>query len=141
MVKISKRFNIPDHEIHFTFSRSSGPGGQNVNKVNTKATLRFNLEATRAFPQEVKKKLRRRLSSRINQKGVITLSSDRFRSQRANREDVLQRFIRLLEEGLKEKPVRKKTTISQAAKERRLRQKHHRAKIKKARKKDFLNDW
>ncbi|NPA94199.1 MAG: aminoacyl-tRNA hydrolase [Thermodesulfobacteria bacterium] len=141
MIKISNKFSIPEHEIHFIFSRSSGPGGQNVNKVNTKATLRFDLDGSRAFPPEIKRKLRRRLSSRINQKGILTLSSDRFRSQRANREDVLQRFIQLLEEGLKEKPVRKKTTISRAAKERRLRQKHHRSQIKKARKKDFSNEW
>ncbi len=141
MVKITKKLEIPDEEIRFTFSRSSGPGGQNVNKVNTKATLRFDINSTKGLTPEQKKVLKRRLNNRISQNGVLTVSSDRFRSQRANREEALRRFVELLNQALKPRPKRKKTSVPRAARERRLREKKHRSRIKAARRKDLSGEW
>ncbi len=141
MVKITQKLEIPDEEIRFTFSRSSGPGGQNVNKVNTKATLRFDIDSTKSLTPEQKKVLKRRLHNRISRNGVLTVSSDRFRSQRANREEALRRFVELLNQALKPRPKRKKTSIPRAARERRLREKKHRSRIKAARRKDLSSEW
>ncbi len=141
MVKITKKLEIPDEEIRFTFSRSSGPGGQNVNKVNTKATLRFDINSSKGLTPEQKKVLKRRLHNRISQNGVLTVSSDRFRSQRANREEALRRFAELLNQALKPRPKRKKTSVPRAARERRLREKKHRSRIKAARRKDISGEW
>ncbi len=141
MVKITKKLEIPDEEIRFTFSRSSGPGGQNVNKVNTKATLRFEINSSKGLTPEQKKVLKRRLHNRISQNGVLTVSSDRFRSQRANREEALRRFVELLTKALKPRPKRKKTSVPRAARERRLREKKHRSRIKAARRKDLSGEW
>ncbi len=136
MVKINN-IKIPDNEIRFIFSRSSGPGGQNVNKVNTKATVKFDIMASKALGLEQKERIRKRLSGRISRNGILTVSSDRFRSQQANRKDALDRLSRLLSEALRVKPKRKKTSIPKAAKERRLREKRHRGEIKKTRRKDY----
>ena len=136
MIKIDN-INIPDNEIRFIFSRSSGPGGQNVNKVNTKATVKFDIMASNALNPEQKERIRKRLSSRISRNGILTVSPDRFRSQQANRKDALERLSRLLSEALRVKPKRKKTSVPKAAKERRLREKRHRGEIKKTRRKDY----
>ncbi len=141
MVKITKKLEIPHEEIRFTFSRSSGPGGQNVNKVNTKATLRFDIDSTKGLTPEQKRVVKRRLHNRISQNGVLTVSSDRFRSQRANREEALRRFVELLSQALKTRPRRKKTSVPRAARERRLREKKHRSRVKAARRKDLSDQW
>ncbi len=140
-MKILKHTVIPDREIRFIFSRSRGPGGQNVNKVNTKATAIFDVMASKGLSVAQKERIKKKLSSRLSRNGILVVSSDRFRSQKANREDALKRIASILEEALKERPKRKRTTVSASAKERRLREKKHRSRIKKARKKDFLKEW
>ncbi len=140
-LKINSKICIPQKEIRLTYSRSSGPGGQNVNKLNTKATLRFDINKSRAFDLEEKKRIKKRLAARITRNGILTLWSDRFRSQKANRKDVLEKFADLLQWALRERPARKKTAPSKAAKEKRLAEKRHRSKIKQARKKDLIKDW
>ncbi len=140
-MKILKHTVIPDREIRFIFSRSRGPGGQNVNKVNTKATAIFDVMASKGLSVAQKERIKKKLSSRLSRNGILVVSSDRFRSQKANREDALKRIASILKEALKERPKRKRTTVSASAKERRLREKKHRSRIKKARKKDFLKEW
>ncbi len=141
MVQITKKLEIPDKEIRFTFSRSRGPGGQNVNKVNTRATLRFDISSSSSLTPEQKRALKKKLHNRITKNGVLTISSDRFRSQKANREDSLRRFVELLALALKPNPKRKKTSVPLALKERRLKEKKHRSMIKKERSKNFLKEW
>src|SRR5689334_21239354 len=83
-------------EMEFSYSRSSGPGGQNVNKVNSKATLRWSLLKSPSFSEEAKVYLRERLKSVLTNEGEVVISSDRLRDQIRNREDCIQKFRELL---------------------------------------------
>lgn len=133
MLNIPGKLAIPESELRFTFSRSSGPGGQNVNKVESRVTLWFDIDASPSLTRSQKQKIRSRLASRINEAGFLSLSSSRHRTQKANREDVMQRLQALMEEAFKERPVRKKTRIPRRAKEKRLRAKKRKSMIKSLR--------
>ena len=124
---------IPLSEISFTFSRSSGKGGQHVNKVNSRVTLWFDLNGSASLTPEQKQLIRKRLAGRINKQGVLQLDADRRRSQGANREDALSRFASLLRAALHVNKVRRKTKPSRGAKKRRLQQKKQRSQLKKQR--------
>ncbi|HID96695.1 MAG TPA: aminoacyl-tRNA hydrolase [Thermodesulfobacteriaceae bacterium] len=133
MIIINEKLAIPKREIRFTFSRSSDPGGQNVNKVSTRASLLFDVDRSLSLSLEHKARIRNRLTSRIRHKGILRITAGNQRSQKANRDAALKCFVRLLASALREKPPRKKTTVSKAAKEKRLQGKKHRSRIKQAR--------
>ncbi len=135
MIKINNSLSLPDDEIRFTFSRSGGPGGQNVNKVNTKATLWFDVVGSSTLTEIQKEKILQRLGNRISNNGVLQVVSMQARTQLANREEALQRFVGLLAGSLVEKPVRKKTRVSKGAKERRLQAKKRKSSLKQTRSK------
>jgi ribosome-associated protein len=138
---ITPSLAVPLAELRFTFSRSSGKGGQHVNKVNSRVTLWFDLEASKTFTPSQKNRIRERLGGRINKQGVLQLDADRRRSQGANREDALTRFAALLRAALHVDKKRRKTKPTQGAKKRRLKQKKQRSQLKKQRgKKDFSSD-
>lgn len=141
MIRINDSLEIPERELRFTFSRSSGPGGQNVNKVSTKVTLRFDINRTRGLSDEQKARIKRRLASRISRNGVLRVTAGYHRTQKANREAAVKRFSQLLASALATNPPRKRTGISRAAKERRLKAKRHRSRIKQARSKRIEPDW
>ena len=130
MIEINNGLSLPDDEIRFTFSRSGGPGGQNVNKLNTRATLWFDVAGSPTLSESQRNKILRRLGNRISNDGVLQVVSMQSRSQLTNREDALQRFAGLLAGALVEKPVRKKTRVSKGAKERRLQAKKRKGTIK-----------
>ncbi|MFW8601997.1 alternative ribosome rescue aminoacyl-tRNA hydrolase ArfB [Desulfobacterota bacterium M19] len=130
MLKITPNLNIPLSELSFTFSRSSGPGGQHVNKVNSRVTLWFNIQQSPSLSETQKNTLSQKLTGRINRHGRLWLVSDRHRAQMANRQDVLLKFCDLLREGLKTKPRRKKTRVTRAAREHRLKLKKNRSRLK-----------
>ncbi len=127
---ITSTVRIPLSEISFSFSRSSGSGGQHVNKVNTRVTLRFDVAASAHLTGEQKNLVRRRLAGRINREGVLLLHADQRRSQRANREEVLERFAVLLRRALHQDKVRRRTRPGRSARERRLKAKKLRGRIK-----------
>ena len=133
MIPIDDTLAIPDEEVAFATSRSGGPGGQNVNKLETRVTLRFDLSGSAALSEEQKARLRERLATRITRDGVLQVSSQKHRSQGANREAAVERFAELLRENLREEPPRKKTRPSRAAKARRLDEKRRQSQRKRER--------
>jgi len=138
MVEIKKNLFIREDELVFKFSRSSGPGGQNVNKLNTRVTLFFDVANASAFSDEQKKRILRRLATRADRNGVIRVVSQKYRTQKANRRVAIDRLVELLRDVLKKKPVRKKTKVPQWAKQKRLEQKKRRSMLKRQRgEKDF----
>jgi ribosome-associated protein len=129
---------ILDDELVFKASRSSGPGGQNVNKLNTKITLFFNISESVSFSDSQKELILKRLAGRINKDGCICITSQKFRSQNANKIAAVERLQKILADALKIEPVRKKTKVTFASKQKRLEQKKYKSKLKKQRTdKDF----
>ncbi|UCE98869.1 MAG: aminoacyl-tRNA hydrolase [Planctomycetota bacterium] len=133
MIDIGGGIFIPEDKIEFKFSRSGGPGGQNVNKVNTRVTLLFDVAGCESFSGEQKKQILRRLATRANRNGVLRVVCQRYRTQRANREAAVERLGELLREALKKKTVRKKTKVPKYAREKRLEEKKKRSMLKKQR--------
>lgn len=132
-IAINRQLTIPDSEVSFTFSRSSGPGGQNVNKVNSRVTLWFDLQGSPSLTDFQKARIRRKLAGRINNEGKLRITASEQRSQHGNRELALKRFAGLLAAALIIRPARKKTKVSRAAEEKRLRRKKQRSMLKQSR--------
>ena len=120
-------------EVVFAFSRSDGPGGQNVNKVNTRVTLRFDVEGSAHFSPAQKERIRRKLARRIGRDGVLQVSSTRFRSQDKNRTDAWERFLALLAQALHTDPPRRRSGPPPASRAQRLDEKRRRAVVKRGR--------
>jgi len=121
-------------ELSYKYVRSSGSGGQNVNKVSSKAELYFNLEDSLVFNDEEKLKLTEFFKNRITNEGVLILACDESRSQFRNKAIVTQRFLNLIEEGLKEEKERLSTKIPRAVKRKRLAKKRKNSEKKAQRK-------
>lgn len=122
-------------EFSFSASRSSGPGGQHVNKVSTKVELRFDVMKSSLLTPEEKELIREKLSNKINQEGELVLVSQRSRTQLKNREKVIEKFYELLTGALTPPKKRKPTKPSPEAKEKRLEEKRAQAEKKDRRKK------
>lgn len=120
-------------EITFTTSRSSGPGGQHVNKTESRVSLHWSLKATEALSEEEKILVGRRLKSRLTDEGELILNSQKSRSQAMNREDVTERFLHLIEKLSIPPKKRVKTKPSRASIERRLKEKKVQGERKKGR--------
>ena len=132
-ISITSDLSIPESEVSFSTARSAGPGGQHVNKVNSRVILEFDLLNSSALTQLQKKRLTRELRHRINLRGVLRLQSQRFRSQNANRADLVEKFVLLLREGLKSVKHRIPTNIPKGIREKRLDTKKQRGHLKRIR--------
>jgi ribosome-associated protein len=132
MIHITKDISIDEKEIKEEFIRSSGPGGQNVNKVATAVQLRFNTYST-SLPEEVRKRLIRLSGRRLTTGGVLIITARRFRTQEKNREDAMLRLISLISEACKNPKKRKKTKPTGASMRNRLNIKHIKSEVKKNR--------
>jgi len=133
MTKSPKQIQIPQDCIRFTFSRSPGPGGQNVNKLNTKATLIFDIIKCPVFSGRQKSLILEKLVSRTDKNGHIHITCSRFRTQSANRRAALERLCNLLSSVLKVKTPRKKTSPPASSVKKRLKLKKKRSDLKKYR--------
>lgn len=122
-------------EIDFSTSRSSGPGGQNVNKVNTKVTLKFNVAQSNLLSQEEKDVLLLKLHSRITTEGVLLLTSQDKRSQLDNKEAVIQKFNLLMKKAFEKKKARKATKPSKTSVQKRIKSKKEHSEKKRWRQK------
>jgi ribosome-associated protein len=132
-VLIDKGVLIPESELQFTTSRSGGPGGQHVNKVNSRVTLHFNVKESSRLSSQQKRRIMACLRTRVNKEGVLRLHSQKYRSQSANRHDLLERFGSLLDVALRPRPPRVPTKISKSVKEKRLQEKKRHAQLKRTR--------
>jgi ribosome-associated protein len=133
MIEITDKVSISEQELTFQASRSSGPGGQNVNKLNTRITLFFDVANCESLSDAQKKRILTQLSTRADKNGVMRVVSQKFRTQKANRKAAVERLGELLREALKTRPVRKKTKVPYAVKQRRLEEKRRRSLLKQQR--------
>ena len=140
MIKIQDNIEIGKNELSFTFSRSSKPGGQNVNKISSRVMLLFDVTHSPSLSAEHKHLITTRLSTRVNKDGILRVVSQRHRNQAANREAAIERFVELLQETFKQVKSRKKTRVSAAAKKRRLNEKKRRSRLKQERVKPIVGD-
>ena len=130
---VSEHIAIPDEELEWKFIRSSGPGGQNVNKVASAVQLRFLLPQNRSLPVAVRSRLQRLAGQRLIDDGTILLTARAERSQEQNRRAALERLADLVRAALIEPKIRKKTRPTRASKERRIDTKKRRAGTKRQR--------
>jgi ribosome-associated protein len=132
-IKITDRLKIPGDELSFSASRSSGAGGQNVNKVSTRITLWFDVLNSPSLSEEEKQQLLIKLPTRINKEGVLWVNAQQTRSQAVNRALALQRFVELLAQSLVKPRFRKKTRIPRRVQEERIADKKRRGQVKQYR--------
>ena len=133
MLQISPTLAIPDQELEERFVRSSGPGGQNVNKVSTAVELRFDVARSPSLPEAVRERLLARRDRRITDEGVLVLSAQRFRTQDRNREDARERLAAVIAAALVAPKKRVATKPTKGSKERRLGAKRERSTVKRHR--------
>jgi ribosome-associated protein len=138
MLQVTSKISIPDSEIEFSFIRSSGPGGQNVNKVATAVQLRFDALHSPSLPEDVRKRLIILAGSKVSSEGILALKAQRHRTQHANKKDALHRFTQLVEQAAIRPKIRLKKSIPRRVNEQRLTSKKQRSQIKRIRQKEWF---
>ncbi|MDH3283807.1 MAG: alternative ribosome rescue aminoacyl-tRNA hydrolase ArfB [Acidobacteriota bacterium] len=133
MLVVNEEIRIPLRELRFQFARSSGPGGQNVNKLSTKAVLRWRVATSPSLPEPVRERFMDRYLRRITQGGELVLTSQRFRDQGRNVADCLEKLRQMLEEVAAPPKRRRPTKPTAGSKRRRLDDKRTRAATKRLR--------
>jgi ribosome-associated protein len=133
VLTINETLTLPERELSYSTSRSSGPGGQNVNKIESRVTVLFDVTGSETLSEEQKRLILERLATRINRAGVLRVISQKHRTQAANRDEARLRLATLLAEALQSRRPRKPTRPSAEAKRRRLEEKRRRAQLKRLR--------
>ena len=140
MIEIKKGVEISEDLLVFKFSRSSGPGGQHVNKVSTRVTLLLDIANCPGFSEVQEKRIRTCLKTRISKDGILRVISQRHRTQSANKEAAVARLVELLTSALETRPHRRKTKTHAYAVRRRLEEKKRKSQLKQQRAKKYSPD-
>ena len=130
MLHVTDSIQLDESEIHFKFIRSPGPGGQHVNKAATAVQLRFDLAHSTSLSDHIRRRLIKIAKNRINSKGVLIISANRFRSQDLNRKDALDRLIHLIVKSTWETKPRRRTKPTIGSIKKRIEAKKRRGKLK-----------
>jgi ribosome-associated protein len=133
MIKVTNSISLDEDELQESFIRASGPGGQNVNKVESAVQLRFDVRNSPSLPEDVKERLERIAGKRLTNDGVLIITAQRFRMQERNREDAVNRLVELVRQATERPKPRRPTRPTLASKKRRLEAKGRRSEIKKGR--------
>jgi ribosome-associated protein len=131
---------IPEHELEITTSRASGPGGQHVNKTDTRITIRWNVKTSNALTEEQKERVLQNLQARLTSDGDLIINNSASRSQQQNKENARLQLAQEVGKALYVPKKRMKTKVSKAVKESRLQEKTQRGNIKKMRSKKHYDD-
>jgi ribosome-associated protein len=134
IIRVTPAISIDESEIREHFIRASGPGGQNVNKVATAVQLKFNAAGSPSLPRDIRERLVRLAGRRMTEEGILIIEARRFRTQERNRQDAVDRLIRLIQKAAEKPKTRRKTRPTMASKKRRLDTKHKRSETKRMRK-------
>ncbi len=133
MIQVTDTIRLDESELKERFLRSSGPGGQNVNKVATAVQLRFDVRNSRSLPEEVRERLVRSGGKRMTGKGVLVIESQRFRTQERNRKEARARLVEMIRKAALPVTPRRKTRPTAQSRERRLEEKRRRSSVKRTR--------
>lgn len=140
IVRVNDQITISRREIQFTFVRSSGPGGQNVNKVASKAVLRWQVTGSKSIPEHLQGRILGQLGRRLNDRGELVLASQRYRDQSKNIDDCLDKLCVLLRGATKQRKKRKKTVVPRSERVARLKHKRSIGEKKKGRRRPNLEE-
>jgi ribosome-associated protein len=133
MIQVTPRIAIREEELSFSFVRSSGPGGQNVNKVSTAVQLRFDAAHSPSIPDYIRPRLLRLAGKRVTESGEILIEARRFRMQEQNRQDAVIRLVALIQAAAKPSKKRRATKPTLTSREKRITKKRQRGEVKRMR--------
>ena len=135
MIVVTDSLSLADDEIKLEFVQSSGPGGQNVNKLATAVQLRFDVRHSPSLPEDVRLRLERLAGKRLNEDGVLIIEAHRYRTQEHNRQDAIDRLVAMVRRATEKPKPRKKTRPTAESRQKRLDEKRRRGEIKSLRRK------